>query len=131
MMPAQLHHHPSRALALCGLLVLSGCASEALNNQLAQSREAVDQARIVGAPEGAPKEYDSAVDKLNRASAAAKDRHKDDAMRLAQQAQVDANLARAMTDSAQARVAAAEMAKSNEALREALAAQTRTSGGGR
>jgi hypothetical protein len=118
MMLAHVFHHPSRVLAGCALLALSGCANQALNQQLATSREAVDQARIAGAADTAPNDLQVAVDKLDRASAAAKDRKKDDAMRLAQEAQVDANLARARTDSAHARVAAAELAKSNELLRE-------------
>jgi hypothetical protein len=118
MMLANLFYHPARVFAGCLLLGLSGCANEALNHQLASSREAVDQAKMAGAAETAPAEFDVAVDKLNRANAAARDRHEDDATRLAQQAQVDANLARAKTDSAQARIAAAELTKSNRILRE-------------
>ena len=117
MMFAHLFHRPSRVLAGCALLALSGCANQALHQQLASSREAVDQARIAGAAETAPNEFQVAVDKLDRASAAADGRKKDDAMRLAQEAQVDANLARAKTDSAHARMAATELARSNELLR--------------
>jgi hypothetical protein len=120
MMLAHLFHHPTHLLAGCLLLGLSGCANEALNQQLATSREAVDQAKMVGAAETAPAEFDVAVDKLNRANAAAKERREVDAKRLAQQAQVDANLARARTDSTQARIASAELAKSNRILRETL-----------
>ena len=120
MMLAHLFHHPSRVLAGCLVLGLSGCANEALNQQLAASREAVDEAKMVGAAETTPAEFDVAVDKLNRADAAAKARHEDDAKRLAQQAQVDANLARAKTDSTHARIAAIELTKSNQILGEAL-----------
>ena len=120
MMLAHLFHHPSRVLAGCLLLGLSGCANEALNQQLATSREAVDQAKMVGAAETAPAEFDVAVEKLNRANAAAKERHEEDATRLAQQAQVDANLARARTDSTQARIAAVELTKSNLILSETI-----------
>jgi hypothetical protein len=116
MMLAQLFR-PSGLLAVCAFLALTGCANQALNQQLAASKEAVDQARIAGAAETAPNEFQVAVDKLDRASAAADGRKKDDAMRLAQEAQVDANLARARTDSAHARVAATELARSNELLR--------------
>lgn len=118
MMLANLFYRPSRVLAACSLLALSACANEALNNQLANSREAIDQAKIAGAAETAPADFDVAVDKLNRADAAAKNRDKKEAMRLAQQAQVDANLARAKTDSTQARIAAAEVDKSNQILRD-------------
>jgi len=121
MMPVRLYFHPSRVLASCCLLALGACANPALNNQLANSREAVDQARIVGAEQVAPTEFQAAVDKLDQATAAAEKRRSgDDAMRLAQEAQVDANLARAKTNSTQARVAAAEMAKSNQILYETI-----------
>ena len=125
MIPAHLFHHPSRLLAACCLLVLSGCANEALNKQLATSREAVDQAKIAGAAERAPADFDTAVNKLNQATAAADNRKKKDAMRLAEEAQVDANLARARNDSAQARIAAAELEKSNDLLRETIARANR------
>lgn len=118
MMPAHLFYRPSRVLAACSFLALSACANEALNSQLATSREAVDQARIAGAAEVAPADYQVAVDKLHQADVAASNRDKEGAMRLAQQAQVDANLARAKTDSSQAMFAAAEVAKSNQLLRD-------------
>jgi uncharacterized protein DUF4398 len=130
MMLANLFSHPSRALSACFLLALSGCANEALNNQLATSREAIDQAKIAGAPATAPGDFDTAVNKLNQANDAAKNRDSKDAMRLAQEAQVDANLARAKTNATQAELAAAELQKSNQLLRE-LAARTRTSRGER
>jgi hypothetical protein len=91
-----------------------------LDNQLASSREAVDQAKIAGAAETAPADFNLAAGKLNRADDAAKNGDKDDAMRLAQQAQADANLAHAKNDSAHARLAAAELAKSNLVLRETI-----------
>lgn len=118
MIHAHLLYRPSRVLAACSLLALSACANEALNSQLATSREAVDQARIAGAAEVAPADYQVAVDKLHQADIAASNRDNEGAMRLAQQAQVDANLARAKTDSSQAMFAAAEVAKSNQLLRD-------------
>ncbi len=120
MILAQLLHHPSRVLAACCFLALSACSSSELNHQLATSREAVDQAQMAGAEENAPAEFGVATDKLTRANAAANGHHKHDAMRLAQQAQVDANLARAKSESTQARLAAAELTKTNQTLREAI-----------
>lgn len=131
MMSAHRFYHLSRGSAVCVLLALSACAHEELNNQLTNSQEAVDQAKIAGAAEKAPDDFNAAVGKLNQAKAAADTRHKKDAMRLAQEAQVDANLARARTDTAQSRIAATEMTKSNQILREALAAQSRSSRGER
>jgi hypothetical protein len=119
---AKRFYYPAPLLAAFCAVVSAGCANEALDHQLSSSREAVDQAQIAGAQQGAPADYDSAVNKLNRATAAAEHRSdQDDAMRLAQQAQADANVAHAKTDSAQARNAAAELAKSNLVLRETLA----------
>jgi hypothetical protein len=110
--------HPARVAAGCCLLALSACSNQALNHELAASREAVDQAQMAGAEVNAPANYGVAVDKLGRANAAG--HHKHDAMRLAEQAKVDANLARAKSESTQARLAAAEMAKSNQILRETI-----------
>ena len=120
MMPAHRFQRPSRILAACAVLALPGCANEVLNNQMANSQEAIDQARIAGAADTAPADLSSAVDKLDRARATASHRRGKDAMRLAQEAQVDANLARAKTDSAQARIAAAEITKSNQVLYDEL-----------
>ncbi|TXG01243.1 DUF4398 domain-containing protein [Massilia arenae] len=120
MILAKFLHHPSRVLARCSLLALSACSSSELNHQLATSREAVDQAQMAGAEENAPAEFGVATDKLTRANAAANGHHKHDAMRLAQQAQVDANLARAKSESTEARIAAAELTKTNQTLREAI-----------
>lgn len=122
MIHARLFHYPSRVLAGCFVLALSACASKELNHQLAASREAVDQAQMAGAEEAAPSDFGVATDKLARANAAATGHHKRDAMRLAQQAQVDANLARAKSESAQARIAAAELEKTNQVLRDAIRA---------
>ena len=118
MMLAHLSYRPARILAACALVALSGCANKVLNNQLATSREAVDQAKIAGAAERAPEDYSGAVDKMDRATAAAKKKDVGVAMRLAQEAKADADLARAKTNSSQARFAAAELEKSNQALRD-------------
>lgn len=126
MKSAHLFSHLSRGAAACVLFALSACANEALNNQLATSREAVDQARIAGAADKAPGDFSVAVDKLDKANAVVNGKTKGDPMRLAQEAQVDANLARAKADSAQARIAATEMTKSNQILRDALATQSRS-----
>ncbi len=120
MMPAHRFHRPSRILAACAVLALSGCANEVLNNQMANSQEAIDQARIAGAGDVAPADLSAAVDKLDRARSPAGHRRGKDSMRLAEEAQVDANLARAKTDSAQARIAAAEITKSNQVLYDEL-----------
>jgi hypothetical protein len=119
---ANLSNQSSRLLVGCALLALSACATnKELTNQLASSREAVDQARMAGAEQTAGPEMDVATGKLERANAAAKNRKEAEAMRLAQEAQVDANLARAKSDSAEARIAATEVMKSNQIMRAAAA----------
>ena len=120
MMPAHRFHGLPRMLAACCLLASAGCANKVLNSQLATSREAVDQAQMAGAAQAAPADLAAAVDKLDRADAAAAKRDHKESMRLAEQAQVDANLARARTGSAQARMAAAELSKSNQILQEEI-----------
>jgi hypothetical protein len=119
---AKRFYHPVPLLAAVCLVGMTGCATnEALDHQMSTSREAVDQAQIAGAEHTAPEDYGNAVSKLNRAKAAAEHRSdQDEAMRLAQQAQADANLAHAKTDSLQAKTAAAELAKSNLLLRESI-----------
>jgi len=105
----------------CILLALSACATnKELTTQLSTSREAVDQARMAGAEQAAPADLDIAVGKLDRANAAAKNKDEGDAMHLAQQAQVDANLARAKTEANQATLAANELIKSNQIMRAAV-----------
>jgi hypothetical protein len=122
MLLANLSSHSARLLVGCALLALSACATnKELTNQLANSREAVDQAKMAGAEQTAAADLDVAMGKLDRANAAAKNRDEGDAMRLAQQAQVDANLARARSESAQARIAATEVMKSNQIMRAAAA----------
>lgn len=120
MMLAHRLHGTARMLAACCLFASAGCANKVLNHQLAVSREAVDQAQIAGAAQAAPADLDAAVDKLNRANAAAASRNGKDSIRLTGQAQVDANLARARTHSAQARMAAVELGKSNQILQEEI-----------
>jgi hypothetical protein len=115
-----LSNYSARLLLGCAVLALSACATnKELTNQLANSREAVDQARMAGAEQTAAADMDVAVGKLDHANAAAKNRNDADAMRLAQQAEVDANLARARSEANQAKIAATEVMKSNQIMRAA------------
>ena len=123
MMFANHNYHPSRGLAACAaascLLALAACASnQALDDQLATSGEAVEQARTAGAPETAPADFNTAHDKLSRANAGT--RNEVVAMRLAEQAKADADLAHAKTGANHAMAAAEEIVRSNQALREEI-----------
>jgi len=113
---ANHYYRPSGILTACCLLVLSGCAHQALNDQLATSQEAIKQAQTAGAPETAPADFAAANDKLDRAKSAESHRDMVVAMRLAEQAQADANLANAKTESTRATTAATEIVKGNQAL---------------
>lgn len=96
------------------VLALAGCATrKALDTQLASSRAAVEQARI----SGARSDYTAAQDKLARAAAAAQSQDNVLALRLAEEAQVDAELAQVKANATRAVAAATEVEQSNQALR--------------
>lgn len=110
-------------LLLAGaLLVLGGCASSppAPTDQLAVSKAAVDQAVSAGAPEFAPSELSSARDKLDRANLAMAKKDYTEARMLAEQAQVDAQLAVTKARSSKAQKAVAALQQSNRVLREEI-----------
>jgi hypothetical protein len=89
-------------------LVLGACASgpPAPTAQLADSAIAIDQAVGAGASEMSPSELSTARDKLDRAHVALNDGNNVRALILAEQAQVDAQLATARTRTAKAAKAA-------------------------
>ena len=103
------------------LVTLSGCAStgDMPREQLAVSRAAVDRAT---GPAGAdaPVEVSQARDKLERANAAVARKDYDDARRLAEQAEVDANLAEAKSHSVRANRALVEVREGIRQLRDEI-----------
>ena len=103
------------------LVTLSGCAStgDMPREQLAESRAAVDRAT---GPAGAdaPVEVSQARDKLERANAAVARKDYDDARRLAEQAEVDANLAEAKSHSVRANRALVEVREGIRQLRDEI-----------
>jgi hypothetical protein len=102
-------------------LALSACASTpAPTDQVAVATAAVNQAGSAGATEGAPLEMKSARDKLARANAAMTSKDYDSALALAQQSQVDAQLAQAKTEAAKAQKAADETQEAARVLREEM-----------
>ena len=110
----------TRLLLAGALLFLAGCASPppAPTAQLAVSKATVDQAISAGAPEFAPAELSSARDKLDRANLAMATKDYAQARILAEQAQVDAQLAVTKTRSAKAEKSAAALREDNRVLRE-------------
>jgi uncharacterized lipoprotein YmbA len=113
--------------ALCGAaLTLVACASTPPpTSQMAVSNAAIAHAAAAGAPELAPAEMALARDKMARANLAIAAKDHDTALALAQQAQVDAQLAEAKTEALKARKASEAMDEANRALREEMARKSR------
>jgi len=102
------------------ILLLAACASSppAPTEQLAVSKATIDQAVSAGAPEFAPAELSSARGKLDRANLAMTAKDYAQARILAEQAQVDAQLAVTRTRSSKAQRAAAALQEDRRVLRE-------------
>jgi hypothetical protein len=106
---------------LAGALFVSGCASTPPPTaQLAVATAAIAHATAAGAAETAPLELGMARDKLNRAQMAVANKDMDTALSLAQQAQLDAQLAEAKGEAARSRKAADALGEAGRALREEL-----------
>ncbi|MDD2318573.1 MAG: DUF4398 domain-containing protein [Geobacteraceae bacterium] len=92
------------AITLCGLMGVSGCAGngKALTEQIANTEKSIAAARDGNASTSAPLELKLADEKLRAAKAAADKKEYDQARTLLEEAQVDADLARAKSESAKA-----------------------------
>jgi hypothetical protein len=92
------------ALTLCGLVSASGCAGNgnALTQQIANTEKSIVTARDGNAATNAPLELKLAEEKLLAAKAAADKGAFDQARTILEEAQVDADLARAKSESAKA-----------------------------
>jgi len=101
--------------------LLAACASTPPPTaQVAVSAAAVNHAAGAGAPELAPVEMRLARDKLQRANVAMTTKDYGQALALAQEAQVDAQLAEAKAHSSKARKAAEEVREDGRVLREEI-----------
>jgi hypothetical protein len=99
-------------------LGLAACASTPIpNEKIAVAKASVQHAEESGAPELAPVEMAAARDKLARAEKAAADRNAEPATQLAEQANVDAELAEATARQQRSHKAAVEFDASMQALR--------------
>jgi hypothetical protein len=103
------------ALALCGVAFAS---SPIPNEKIAVAKSSVQRAEQSGAPELAPVEMTAARDKLARAEKALADHDQQIATQLAEQADVDAQLAEATAQQQRAHKAAMEFDASMQALRQ-------------
>jgi hypothetical protein len=97
----------------------TACASSPVpNEKIAVAKASVQRAEASGAPAFAPVELAAATDKLNRAEKAAADHQEQPATLLAEQANVDAQLAEATAAQQRAHKAAMEFDASMQALRQ-------------
>lgn len=108
-------------VTVAAAIFMAGCASTpAPTEQMVTSRAAVSNASSAGGNEFAPLQMKSAMEKMAGAEQAITDKKYDQARQLAEQAQVDAQLAEAMARSAKAQKAADELQEASRVLREEL-----------
>jgi hypothetical protein len=100
---------------------MAGCASTpAPTEQVAVSTAAVAHAVSAGGTESAPTEMRTAREKLDRANVAMAAKDYDRARSLAEEAQVDAQLAETKAHSTKAQKAADELQEDSRVLREEI-----------
>ena len=109
-------------LAFCGLVGISGCAGNGKvpSEQIANTEKTIGAARDSNATVHAPLELKLADEKLQAAKAAVDKKEYDQARRLLEEAQVNADLANAKSGSTKARQVAKEMRDSINALRQEI-----------
>lgn len=109
------------ASVLCAAAGLGGCASgPPAEPALAAGAASIDAARSSGAPELAAAQLNEARTKLERARALAQVGRNREAIRLAEEAEADAQLARAVAASERSRRAVNEVEASLATLRDEL-----------
>lgn len=109
------------SLAMAMATLIAGCASvPPPTEQLAVSKAALNSATSAGGNEYAPISLRSAVLKMDAAERAMTQQEYLQARQLAEQAQVDAQLAAATARAAKAQKAASELQESNRVLREEI-----------
>jgi hypothetical protein len=100
-------------------LAAAGCATTPIpNEKIAVAKASLQHAEQSGAPELAPVEMSEARDKLSRAEKAAADHDAQPATELAEQANIDAQLAEATAQEKKSHKAAMEFDASMQALRQ-------------
>lgn len=113
-------------LAILATAMIAGCASTPPPlEQMAVSRAAVASASSSGANDTAPVQLKSAMDKMTAAEKAMSEEKYDLARNLAEEAQVDAQLAASMARSAKAQKAAEAIQEDSRVLRKELDRKTK------
>jgi hypothetical protein len=106
--------------ATLGLTVAAGCATSSIlsSQKISQGDKAITDAQLSNASVSAPDELKIAEEKLSQAKEAQAKKEYELATRLAEQASVDADYARARATSDKSQKAADEMRKKTKVLRE-------------
>jgi hypothetical protein len=105
------------ALAALGASLVAHAADPMADEKIAVAKASLARAEQSGAPQSAPVELASARDKINRAEKAKSDRDLKMATKLAEQANVDAQVAEASAMQQKSHAAAVEFDTSMQALR--------------
>jgi len=117
----QITQRSSLCVTTALVLALAGCASPKPPTEALQAAElsitSAEQARVA---DFASPELGEARDKLTAAHAAVEEKKMVEAQRLAEQAQVDAQLAIARADATKAEAVNAEMVKSTETMKQEM-----------
>jgi hypothetical protein len=112
--------------AAAAIVLMAGCAStSAPTEQMAVSRAAISNAMSAGGNQFAPVQLKSAMDKMDAAERAMTEKNYELALRLAEQAEVDARLAAEMARSAKARQAADAVQEDIRVLRHEIERQSK------
>ena len=111
----------SIGVSVATAIFITGCASiPAPTEQMAVSKVAVSNASSTGGNEFAPLQLKSAMEKMDAAERAMAEENYVLARQLAEQAQVDAQLAGATARSAKAQKAASALQEDNRVLRQEI-----------
>lgn len=108
------------SIILAAVLLTSGCSGIPPTEQMAVSKAAVNTASTAGGTQFAPVPMRSAMEKMDAAERAMVIKDYLIAQRLAEQAQVDAQLAASTARSVKAQNAASELQESNRVLRQEI-----------
>jgi len=112
-------------VSVAAVVLIAGCASTpAPTEQMAVSRAAVSNASSAGANEFAPLQLRSATEKMDAAERAMTEKDYARARQLAEQAQIDAQLAAATARSAKAKKASDALQEDSRILRQELERKT-------
>jgi septal ring factor EnvC (AmiA/AmiB activator) len=111
--------HSIRVITV-GALFIAGCAGAPPTDQMAVSKVAVTAATSAGGNEFAPLPLKSAMDKMDAAERAMSEGDYVLARQLAEEAQVDAQLAAATARSAKAQKAVSALQEDNRVLRQEI-----------